>query len=495
VSELLSASPVLWICLAYIGVVLALGLAPQLQASSSVAGFVAGDRAMNTVVLYFLLAGAIFSAFAFLGMPGWAYSRGAAAYFVLAYGAFGLVPLWFIGPKLRRLGAARGFVTPGELLAWRFDSPALSTLLATLTVIALVPYLTLQMKGAGYILSVVSEGRVPEAAGAAIAYGAVTIYVVFGGVAAVGWTNVLQAVLMALIAWGIGLWLPWSLYGGVDEMFTALIAADRSAFLAPPGLTGSGQAWDWWGYSSAIAVSAIGFCCWPHFLMRAFAARSDRALKWIVLMYPTFTVFLIPILLIGFAGILRWPGITPSDAVVPTMVFGSGMPVLVVAVMCVGVLAASMSSGDAIMHAAGAVAVRDGVRPLRARALDDRVEHRAMQVVVVLFSLVAFWFAAASSVSLVGLLLASYGGIAQVMPVLLAAFYWRGASAAGVLAGLGGGLAVNLLFLLQPEWRPWPMHEGVYGLLANVILLVVVSRLTRPPPVERIDACVEARWD
>ena len=49
------------------------------SSSASAAGYVAGDRTLGTLVMYFITGATIFSAFAFLGMPGWAYSRGAAA--------------------------------------------------------------------------------------------------------------------------------------------------------------------------------------------------------------------------------------------------------------------------------------------------------------------------------------------------------------------------------------------------------------------------------
>ena len=40
---------------------------------------VAGGK-LGLIVMWFLMGGAIFSAFAFLGLPGWAYERGAPAY-------------------------------------------------------------------------------------------------------------------------------------------------------------------------------------------------------------------------------------------------------------------------------------------------------------------------------------------------------------------------------------------------------------------------------
>ncbi len=76
-----------------------------------------------------------------------------------------------------------------------------------------------------------------------------------------------------------------------------------------PGLEADGATpWSWAGYSSAVLISAIGFSMWPHLFMKAYAAESDRALRKTLMMYPTFQIFLVPILLIGFSGVIAYPG-------------------------------------------------------------------------------------------------------------------------------------------------------------------------------------------
>ena len=94
----------LWICGAYLAATLVMGILPGLRVSKSVTGYVAADRSMNFLVLYFVLGASIFSSFAFLGGPGWAYSRGTAALYIIAYGVVGMVPFYFFGPRARRLG-------------------------------------------------------------------------------------------------------------------------------------------------------------------------------------------------------------------------------------------------------------------------------------------------------------------------------------------------------------------------------------------------------
>ena len=482
-------------CIAYLCIALLLGMLPGLSVSRSVAGYVAGDRTLSTVLLYFVLGAAVFSSFAFLGGPGWAYSRGAAAFYILVYGMFGMIPFYFLGPRARRIGSRLGFYTQAEIVAHRFDSRLLQVAVALLSFAAMIPYLALQIKGVGYILALASHGSLPDWAGALLAYGIVTVYVLYSGMLGVGWTSVFMGIAMMLIGWLFGLYLPWKFYGGVEAMFHAIAASPHAAMLVPPGLDGSGRPWDWWGYSSAILVSVLGFCCWPHFFMRSMAARDDRSIKLMVVLYPTMQIFMVPILIIGLSAVLLFADVRPADTVLPFMLQHAGLSPWLAGLAFAGTLAASMHTGDALMHAAGTVGVRDVLAPLRTRPLDDRSERFYIRLLVLLVTAVAYYFAVVSKASLVGLLLGAYGGVAQIFPTLIATFYWRRATAAGAMAGLVAGIAVNMLFLLEPALKPWPLHEGIYGLVANVAVLVAVSLGTRPVSDARLAEYAEPGWD
>lgn len=450
--------------------------------SDSAVGFVAGDRSLGPVVMYFITGATIFSAFAFLGAPGWAYSRGVAALYVLAYGTLGFVPFYFLGPRAARVGKAYGFVTQAEMVAHRFRSPALAGVMALVSVAALVPYVALQVRGAGLIVESMTRGAVPEELGGAVVYGIVLLYVLKSGVLGVGWTNTLQGVLMIALAWGLGLYLPWKLYGGVGEMFRT-IAAERPELLQPPGLAGPGNPWSWGEYSTAVLMSMIGFSFWPHLFMKAFTARDERTLRRTVVLYPTFQVFLIPVFLMGFAAVLHVREVRTADQVLPHLMMSLELSPLVVGLFCAGGLAASMSSGDALIHAASSIAVRDGLGTALGIRLDPHAERRAIRIGIVLVAVAGYAFAVLSEASLVETLLHyAYGPVGQLAPVVVAALCWRRASAAGVLAGLVTGGALTLLLLARPELRPWAIHAGAYGLAANVLVLLAVS-LARPQRV------------
>ncbi len=469
------------IILLYLAITLGIGLRAGRKASKSVTGYVAGDRAFGLLVMYFIFGATMFSALAFLGGPGWAYSRGAAAFYILSYGILGMAPWYWVGPRAARVGREYGYVTQAQLLAGRFPSRPLTAIMATLTVLAFIPYITLQMKGAGIVIEAVTDGNIPLWLGAGLAYGIVIIYVLFSGVAAVGWTNTFQGIIMLVIAWTLGIYLPFRLYGGVGAMFQE-IAAQRPELLTVPGLTATGESWSWGGYSTAILVSAIGVSMWPHLFMKAFAAKDDKTIRRTVVLFPTFQLFLIPVFLIGFAGVLFPESPNEPDFILPFLILRSDLPGIVVGLFCAGALSASMSTGDALLHAGASVAVKDGIRPYR--ALDDRQQRLLMRWLVLVIGAIAYFFALYEGVSLVRLLLSSYGIIAQFTPPLISALYWKRATTPGILSGLLAGSAVTLFFFYQGDLRPLDLHEGILGLLVHIPVLVIVSLLTRDPNPE-----------
>ncbi len=472
------------IIFAYLAVTLGVGLVAGRRASRSVQGYVAGDRDFGLLVMYFITGATVFSAFAFLGGPGWAYSRGAAAFYILTYGVLGMAPWYAMGPRAAALGRRFGFVTQSQLLVGRFPSRGLSALMALLTLAAFVPYVTIQMRGAGIVIEAVTDGTIPLWAGAAVAYGIVMLYVLTSGVSAVGWTNTFQGVFMVGIAWALGIYLPNRLYGGVGPMFERILA-QRPELLSLPGLDGAGDPWSWGAYSTAILASAIGLTMWPHLFMKAFTARDDATIRRTVILFPTFQLFLIPVFLIGFAGVLLPEGPEQADFILPFLILRSDLPALVVGLFCAGALSASMSTGDALLHGAASVTVEDGVQPFM--NLSDRAQRRLMRVLVIVVGAAAYVFALSEGFSLVELLLASYGIICQFMPGLLSAMYWRRATTAGVVAGLVAGSAVSVFFFLFPELKPFGMHEGILGLIVHIPVLVGVSLRGAPQDDEHVD--------
>ncbi len=157
-----ATTAVIVVVLGYLVVILITGIRAGMHSSNTIKEYVAASGTLNFFIMYFLMGGAIFSAFAFLGGPGWAFSRGAASFYILGYCAMGLFPWLIFGPKAYRLGKKYGYVTQAELAADRFQSKTLSALMAIVSILAFIQYIALQLKGMAYVLNVTTQGFIPS---------------------------------------------------------------------------------------------------------------------------------------------------------------------------------------------------------------------------------------------------------------------------------------------------------------------------------------------
>ncbi|UYF98880.1 sodium:solute symporter family protein [Halomonas sp. GD1P12] len=465
------------ITIAYLAIVLTVGLRARHNQSSSLESYVTGGRHMGLLVLFFILGAEVFSAFAFLGGPGWAYSRGAPALYIIAYITLSVVVWWFMAPYISRLGRSHGYLTQAELLSACYPTRNnfLGLFIGVISVLAMIPYMTIQIAGAGLLFEAATSGTIPFWLGSLLACGVVTAYVYASGLQGIGWTNLLQGIMMVAVAWFLGLATADQLFGGIGEMFREL-QREAPEYLTMPGATGMG----WGAFSTAILVSALGCVMWPHIFMKFYSAKSERTLKRVFVLYPLYSYLLIPLLIIGFAGVLLID--TPldsADRVLLTIVVEiADFPAWLVGLALSGALAAAMSTAANLAHTSATILVRDVGQHLPSlRGMSDQKSLKLTRYGVVLLSFLAYLLALANPGSLVSLLLGAYGIIVQLLPMLIGALFWRRASKAGALAGLAVGAFITLLLEFGID-APFGWHAGFCGLLVNSIVFIAASMAT-----------------
>jgi solute:Na+ symporter, SSS family len=328
------------------------------------------------------------------------------------------------------------------------------------------------------VFNVLTAGHISIWAGALISYGIVIIYVATGGVRAAAWSDVLQALLMYVVAWGVGLYLTFHLYGGPGAMFEKVI--ELKPGLLEIGHEGSKMSPT--AFSTAILVSVLGFIMWPHLFMKSFTTDANTVRRTAVA-YPVFAIFLVPVLFIGFAGIgvVKASALHSPDEILPYLVANVlQAPGWLYGLIGAGALAAAMSSADAITHGAAVEVIEDVWRTFRPE-MPERAVVRLMRWAVVVVGAIAYYVAIFGAAGLVKLLLGAYGSIVQFAPATYGALYWRRSTRAGALAGLVTGVVVNIWFQFHPP-TPLGIHAGILGLIANLIVFVVVSLASTPNP-------------
>jgi SSS family solute:Na+ symporter len=477
----------LFMMIGYLIIALIIGISAGRGKGGSLTEYVVAGRKLGFIVTAFLMGGAVFSAFSFLGAPGWAFERGAPAFYIIVYTAFAILPWYIIGPKIGKIGRKFDLYTVSGFLKGRFKNKSIPILIGILSLLAFIQYLATQMKGMAYIFNIMTDGRVPFWLGALIAYGIVVIYVATGGLRAAAWSDVFQGLLMVIISWVVGIAVVNQLHGGTTEMFTSINDA-KAGFLQ---IGKEGSTMSPVGYTTTILVSLFGLLMWPHLFSKSYSS-APITIKRTVLVYPVFALFLIPLLLAGFAaiGVVNSGEIVP-DEVLPYLITSVlEMPGWLYGLVGAGALAAAMSSADAITHSAS-LEFTNGVIHNVWTSIPEKTTLLIMRVAVVAIGGLAYFITIFGGQGLIALLLGAYGSIVQFAPGVYSALYWRRATAPAVISGLVAGTITNYYYQLAASSTPFDINPGILGLIVNIIILVVVSYLTKPQDKEVANGYVE----
>lgn len=477
----------------YLVIAMAIGiLAGRGRNKASVSEFTTAGRGLGLIVMWFLMGGAIFSAFAFLGAPGWAFSMGGPALYILVYTGFAIIPWYILAPKIGAIGRKHDLYSLVGFFYGRYRLKTLSALVAIVAFLAFIQYLATQMKGMAIIFNVMTEGRVPIWLGALAAYGIVVVYVATGGLRAAAWSDVFQGALMIIISWTVGLSIVFQLHGSIGGMFRT-IAREEPGFLQ---IGGEGSTMSPTAYATVILVSVIGFIMWPHLFSKSYATDSKTAKK-TVIAYPIFALFVIPLLLAGFAavGVVSSSQVATADDILPYLITTVlNLPGWLYGLVGAGALAAAMSSADAITHSA-ALEFHDGVVKNVRPGATEVTTVRTMRLLVVLIGAAAYLVTIFGGQGLVALLLGAYGSIVQFAPGVYGALYSRRVTPTAILAGLVVGVASNYFFQFSGVGAPFEINAGIMGLLANVAVVVVLTYLTKPQDASIVDEYLGATDD
>ena len=297
----------LLIIFAFAALALGLGLRASHGKDMNLEQWTVAGRGFGAIFVFLLMAGEIYTTFTFLGGSGWAYGKGAPTYYILCYGSLAFILSYWLLPPIWRYARAHHLISQPHYFTHVYNSPLLGGLVALVGIVALIPYMVLQLKGLGIIVSTSSYGSISPTIAIFIGAAIVTAYVMVSGVHGSAWNAVIKDTMILLIVVFLGVYLPLRLYGGYGAMFTAIDEA-KPGFLALPE---RGQSVLW--FSSSVLLSALGFYMWPHAFGALFTARDASAFRKNAIVMPLYQLILLFVFFVGFAAVLKVPGLTGGE--------------------------------------------------------------------------------------------------------------------------------------------------------------------------------------
>lgn len=447
-----------------------------------------GGRGFGSILVFVLMAGEIYTTFTFLGGSGWAYSKGGPTYYIISYGALAYIMSYFLLPKIWRYAKDNRLVSQSDFFVSKYKSPYLGILVSLVGFVAMIPYFVLQLKGLGIIVSEASYGHISPTVAIWIGIVVVTVYVMVSGIHGSAWTAVAKDILILGVVLFLGIYLPNHYYGGIQPMFEAIDSA-KAGFLSLPD---SGQSSSW--FVTTVLLTALGFYMWPHTFGSIYSSQGEKAFRKNAIFMPLYQLVLLFVFFVGFAAILQVPTLTGADTDLALLRLSIQTfdPWVVGIIGAAGILTA-LVPGSMILMAAATLLAKNVYKVLKPSATDKQVTSMARYLVPVV-ALISVFVTFKGGGTLVALLLMGYSLVTQLFPTLLFSLMKNNfVTKAGAFAGISTGVAtvafvtisgstVGTIFPFLPQ-AIQDFNVGIIALIINLIVLTVVSLLTRPVEV------------
>ncbi|HDN2511427.1 MULTISPECIES: cation/acetate symporter ActP [Providencia] len=413
------------------------------------------------------IAGDFMSAASFLGISALVYTSG---YDGLIYSIGFLIGwpiiLFLIAERLRNLGR----YTFADVASYRLKQRPIRILSAVGSLVVVALYLIAQMVGAGKLIELLFGLNYHVAV--VIVGILMVLYVLFGGMLATTWVQIIKAILLLAGATFMAVMVMKHVGFNFNTLFKEAVAVHKNgiAIMSPGGLV-----------SDPISALSLGLALMfgtaglPHIIMRFFTVSDAKEARKSVFYATGFIgYFYILTFIIGFGAIVlvssnpafkdaagaliggtNMAAVHLADAVGGNFFLGFISAVAFATILAV-VAGLTLAGASAVSHDLYAMAMKNG-------KADEKDELRVSKITVVILGFVAIGLGILFEKQNIAFMVGLAFSIAAScnFPIILLSMYWRKLTTRGALAGGWFGLitAVVLMILGPTIWVSILHHE------------------------------------
>lgn len=362
----------------------------------------------------------------------------------------------------------------------------------------------------------------------------VALYVIFGGIRGVMYTDALQGTIM-FVGMFILLVATYWVLGGVTDANQALTnlvnvvpvkataAATATGFTGWTSMPALGSPFWWTLVSTLILGVGIGVLSQSQLVVRFMTVKSNRELNRAVLVGGIFillmtgTAFIVGALsnvyFFGTAGKLAVQVVNGNaDSIIPDFITAA-MPLWFAYIFMIAFLSAAMSTLSAQVHTQGTALGRDIYETLANRKSGASMMIARMGIAITMIIAVIMGFILPANIIAVGTSMWFSITATAFLSMYVFSLFWKGCTKAGAISGLLVGTLISLFWLVFEYKKsaealgiakaltgkavlttalPWPTVDPiVIALPIALVVTVVVSLLTRKLSKEHMDKCFE----
>jgi solute:Na+ symporter, SSS family len=458
-----------------------------------------GGRRFGTFTTWFLLGGDLYTAYTFIAVPAAVFAGGAMGFWALPYAAIAYPIVFLIGPRLWSVSHVHGYVTTADFVRGRFGSKSLGLAVAVTGILAMMPYIALQLVGIQAVLTVIGlrGSGLAKDLPLLIAFALLAAYTFTSGLRAPALIAFVKDTLIYVVIIVAVIYIPTKLggWGNIFDSAQASLAKPNPATGKPSGSLITNDMTHW-AYGTLALGSALALFIYPHTVTGALASGRRDVIKRNAALLPAYSLLLGLLALLGYMALAK-PDVAAAvkaaknpQLAVPTLfdhVFPSWFAGLAFAAIGVGALVPA-----AIMSiAASNLFTRNIYKEFFRPDATPREQTRVSQFVSLLVKVGALIFVLAFDKTL-SINLQLLGGIwiVQTFPALGFGLVTRWFHRWALLAGWAVAMVYGTLtayaqhspaqkhFAQSTANVPFLHHTGYIALTAFVINMAVVLVLT-----------------
>jgi Na+/proline symporter/nitrogen-specific signal transduction histidine kinase len=515
-------------CLAYVALLFAVAFVVERRAEGGALTW------LRSPLVYTLSLSVYCTAWTFYGAVGYAARSGLEFLTIYLGPTLVFVGWWVLLRKLVRIAKTQRVTSIADLISSRYGKSNLLGVVVTLIcVTAATPYIALQLQSVALSFSVFASDtptgwHLPDRDTTAlwVAGGLAVFTILFGTrnldaneqhhgvVTAIAVEAVVK--LVALLA--VGIFVVWFVADGPADIKARIEASPISGWTLQP---------DRW--AGLIFLSAAAILTLPRMFQVLVVENADErhlaTASWAFPLYlAAMSLFVVPIAVVGLeilpAGsnpdlfVLTLP-LALDQGGLAMLAFLGGFSSATSMVIVASIALATMVSNHMVMPLILAFGERKGTEPGDLRRVV--LLSRRMSIGAVLALGYAYYALSGGSGALAAIGLIAFVGVAQILPAMLGALFWRGATRTGAVLGLTTGFALWLYTLYLPSFGedavlpasvfahgPWGIdwlrpralfgvggmdpliHAMFWSLALNTLMFCAGSLLSFPSPLERL---------
>jgi solute:Na+ symporter, SSS family len=464
-----------------------------------------GGRRFGTFVTWFMLGGDVYTAYTYIAVPALVFGSGAIGFYAVAYTIM-MFPIAIVFlPRLWSVSRVHNYVTPSDFIRGRYGSRGLALASAFTGILALMPYLALQLVGIKAVLTVMGVDTASTNTWVRdlplfIAFLVLAIFTYVSGLRAPALISFVKDALVYLVVIVAVFYIPAKLggWGHVFDVAQAHFTSVNPATSKPYGTflptsksTGATEL----DFATLALGSAVALFLYPHTITGALASKRRYVIKRNMSLIPVYSV------LLGFIALLGYVALADRTVVADVKTHGDNAQLAIpflfqhsfpswftgvaFAAIIIGALVPAAIMGIAAANLFTRNIFKEFIKPDASPFLETKVSQWASLVV----KFGGLYFAAELPVSFaINLQLLGGVWILQIAPMIIGGLFtrWfhRWALLTGWLAGMVFG-TIAAYKVSSPVTSHWAsstdiefghsVYIGLSALILNLVIAVALS--------------------